>query len=113
VRATPPLAAAAQVAFHNWMSSDVQRKFALILILIALPAEAHDWYPKECCEENHCHPIDCTEIRTAGTSSYFWRGYLFPKTLVSPSLDGNCHVCIIPRAYGRNELRCMFLGGQS
>jgi len=72
-------------------------------MLISLPAEAHDWYPKECCEENHCHPVNCAEIRNGGTSSYFWRGYLFPKTLVSPSLDGNCHVCKIPRAYGRDE----------
>src|SRR5215468_9860094 len=64
----PPLAAA--VAFLNWTPSDKRRKFALILMLISLPAEAHDWYPKECCEENHCHPVNCAEIRNGGTSSF-------------------------------------------
>jgi len=39
-------------------------------MLISLPAEAHDWYPKECCEENHCHPVNCAEIRNGGTSSF-------------------------------------------
>jgi len=45
---------------------DMRRKFALVLMLISSPAKAHDWYPKESCEEHHCHPVDCTEIRNGG-----------------------------------------------
>jgi len=85
--------------------------FALAIALWASCADAHDWYPKECCEESHCHPVDCNEI-TGNDVDMIWRGTHFPKAWVKAAPDGGCHVCIIPSITGAGKPvgRCMFLG---
>jgi hypothetical protein len=48
----------------------------LILLSSALIL-AHDWYPKICCDESHCRPVDCEEISyDSDWQRYMWRGAL-------------------------------------
>ena len=79
---------------------------AVVLLFAPLGANAHGWYPTECCAEGHCHPVDCSEIKSHGTS-YTWHEFNFLRTQMKLSPDGNCHVC-----YGHVPY-CIFLGGIS
>jgi len=80
---------------------------ALALALATHRAPAHEWYPKNCCSDQDCHPVACEEI-TSSPDYYKWHGMLFPKNASFPSKDGGCHVC----ASGGTP-RCLFFGGMS
>lgn len=54
---------------------------------------AHDWYPAACCSGTDCHPISCSSLTEHG-KSIFYQGYEFSQTMIHPSEDGLCHVCI-------------------
>jgi hypothetical protein len=61
-------------------------------------ALAHDapsgWhYPIGCCNEGDCKPVPCDSI-TETKDGYEWHGILFNSTLVRPSGDQSCHVCV-------------------
>jgi hypothetical protein len=73
---------------------------ASILVLI------HSWYPSDCCEEGHCEPVPCTSISELSNGDVSWNGINFPKILVRPSQDKDCHVC-----YNHNSKQpyCVFL----
>lgn len=73
---------------------------------IAAPADAHDWYDRECCHAQDCQPIPTAAIR--------WSAYGYIVTLtpqihrqvkrsdgwlvrfpdVRRSLDGRWHACV-------------------
>lgn len=72
-------------------------------------AIAHEWYPKHCCSDQDCHPVDCAEITTS-PDYYIWHGLHFPKNASYPSKDGGCHVCVSGMGFGP---RCLFFGGVS
>ncbi len=62
-------------------------RILLALVLLCLQASAHDWYPRSCCKDGDCHPIDCAELKrlTAGDPSW--------KTNILQSQDEHCHIC--------------------
>ena len=37
-------------------------RLAFCLILAALPAAAHEWYPLTCCSSRDCFPIEATDL---------------------------------------------------
>ena len=82
---------------------------AILALSIALVTQgkAHEWYPKHCCSDRDCHPVDCAEISTT-PDYYIWHTLRFPKNASYPSLDGACHVC----TSGATP-RCLFFGGVS
>jgi hypothetical protein len=53
-------------------------------------AWGHEMYPKDCCQEQHCHPVPCNEIKYDG-ENYIWNDMIFRDIRDSP--DGGCHVC--------------------
>lgn len=81
---------------------------ALALALAMRGAPAHEWYPKHCCSDQDCHPVDCAEITTL-PDYYIWHGLRFPKNASYPSKDGGCHIC----ASIGGSPRCLFYGGMS
>jgi hypothetical protein len=70
--------------------------FVLILLL------AHGWYEPDCCADEHCHPVPCSELYYRADGFIFWHNYRFwpdtPLTHIKnprPSKDGQCHVCVV------------------
>ncbi len=82
--------------------------FALALGCASASASAHEWYPRLCCSDRDCHPVDCAEVRK-DPSGWLWRGVHFDDRVRDAAPDGACHVCISAAGYGR----CIFLGGAS
>ena len=54
---------------------------------------AHSWYPRECCHNDDCHPVPCSEL-TATRYGLSWKGVaVFSEPMIRLSPDGACHVC--------------------
>jgi hypothetical protein len=73
------------------------RRIILLFLIIATvffgSAYAHDWYDAACCSGADCHKIACEAITEKG-QSLFYDGYEFVNSMIRPSQDGACHVCI-------------------
>jgi len=104
---------------HRWnCGAIVLLGFAVACAFWFTPAQAHDWYPKECCHDNDCAPVEST----ARTSSLAASSEL-PSTLVTtkhgtavipPNLprreskDNRMHACMSPGPMGKMQLICIF-----
>lgn len=66
------------------------------LLLLTLPAAAHEWYAPHCCSEMDCRPVPCDELSEGGGGSvdYTPLDKYFEKSKVYPSQDARCHVCL-------------------
>jgi hypothetical protein len=73
------------------------RKVICLLTIAQLTmsgADAHSWYPKECCSDDDCKPVPCAEL-TKTNLGLMWRGLvIFNEMQTHDSLDQFCHVCI-------------------
>lgn len=89
--------------------------FALLLaglIVLAGKARAHDEYPKECCDNTHCAPVDHVSFVAADPKSLpvmvvttkLGTKPLVPQTKVMDSKDNRLHACIY-----RDMLFCILL----
>ncbi len=73
------------------------RSALLAVLASALPvgaANAHSWYPWECCSENDCAPINVSETpheRDGGF--YLTDGRHISYRELKPSPDGKWHLC--------------------
>jgi hypothetical protein len=68
---------------------------AAALMLVSGAATAHSWYPKECCHDKDCHPVQCAELKVTANGDVMWKGVLyFSAPMMRDSLDGQCHVCV-------------------
>jgi hypothetical protein len=65
----------------------------------------HEQYPKDCCSDQHCHPVPCNEL-TYFIGGYTWHHMVFKDIRESP--DGACHVCHM----GATPM-CVMPGGMS
>jgi hypothetical protein len=79
------------------------RFWLLVILLAALcwltPAQAHSFYPYECCHDRDCWPMgldaDAREPEPVETATG-WRlhdGIVIPFSETRPSPDGRFHVC--------------------
>ena len=89
---------------------------AASIALLAPPvdAQAHDWYPLECCSDRDCAPADTVERRDDGSYLVTSRGMsaVIPAdyTRWRRSPDGRIHVCIRKLRSGAEYLVCAFRG---
>jgi hypothetical protein len=60
---------------------------------VAVYLLAHSIYDPACCEDTHCHPVACDEIRSIATG-WTWHGRIFTRAMLRNAPDGNCHVCV-------------------
>ena len=68
---------------------------AAALMLVSGAANAHSWYPKECCHDKDCRPIPCAELTVTANGDVMWKGvFYFSSPMLRDSLDGQCHVCV-------------------
>ena len=85
------------------------------LLALALPAaQAHDWYPNECCSDKTARLADSVVRREDGSYLVTSRGMSavipadYSKWRRSP--DGRIHVCIRKLRSGAEYLVCAFRG---
>src|ERR1700737_989177 len=65
----------------------------LAVIVAALPALAHSWYPLACCGNMDCFPVACDQLVETGSGwLYIPTGNLFKREQVQPSQDHHGHV---------------------
>ena len=89
---------------------------AASIALLAPPvdAQAHDWYPLECCSDRDCAPADTVVRREDGSILVTSRGMSatipadYAKWRRSP--DERIHVCIRKLRSGAEYLVCAFRG---
>lgn len=91
---------------------------ALILWAIAAEmAEAHDWYPSECCSGQDCREISDAAVEV-GPEGYLLKltGETIPHgdERVRFSPDARFHQCIVPADHNRGAYtRCVFVPARS
>lgn len=82
---------------------------------ISLPAEAHDWYPRECCGGWDCAPAE----RVVSTSGGLWvttkhgTAFFDAAFATRESKDGRIHACMRPEGGGKFTPLCLFIPPQS
>ena len=84
-------------------------RIAPLLLATTLAAQAHSWYPIECCkskeEHGDCRPVPCEELLEDQHGGVDYRApegskiYVAPSR-VHPSPDSKCHICYEPRGEG-------------
>ena len=91
----------------------------VLFVFLLDAADAHSWYPRECCEPNDCKPVACTTIsieerrNAQGFSIQLYAYSEVPRKPMYilaeralPSPDEGCHVC--PWS-GTQTLRCLWV----
>jgi hypothetical protein len=84
------------------------------LLVASHGAQAHEWYPLECCAGQDCAPADTVvrgddgsyQVTARGMSVIIPPAYRFWR----PSPDGQVHICIKPFRSGGVMLICAFRG---
>jgi hypothetical protein len=81
------------------------------------PAPAHSWYPKDCCNEDDCAPVEAFSLlMPAGrgppqlvvTSRHGTA--VVPQDLpIRVSQDGRMHVCMRLNDFGTWDVMCIFM----
>lgn len=64
----------------------------------------HSWYPITCCSGKDCYPVPCDQLIEQTDGSVLYHGINFMASMVHPSQDALCHVCL--NTYGAI---CVFL----
>jgi hypothetical protein len=104
-----------------WMKSIGSAVFAVSIF--ASPAtlgsaRAHDWYPRECCHEMDCAPVESILrlVPTGGgapqlvVTSKHGRAIVRQDFPIRESKDGRMHVCMKRYdALGEMEVNCLFM----
>jgi len=81
------------------------------------PANGHDWYPKECCHDKDCAPVESmTRISPAdGGNAYVvvtskhGKAILRRNFPLRESKDSRVHVCLSHYDTGDKEIICIFM----
>lgn len=95
----------------------VQHFAALTLgfLVLAPAAQAHSWYPKDCCSDRDCMPADAIGSDHRGDrfvmvgQQRIWVPHGFP---VRPSQDGRIHICFHLDDHRFLMPLCLFLPAQ-
>ena len=95
-------------------------RFVLLLLVIATPAHAHDWYTglrdargRSCCADRDCHAVGLCILPTRNQGLVIegaCRSIPKGKVLGTVSPDGNAHACW-DHVAGRPQVRCVILPG--
>lgn len=78
-----------------------------VLIFLAAKAFAHEWYPKECCHDHDCHPVECSSITSLPYGAK-QDGLDYNANMIRKSPDGFCHACFSNYTQVRIP-RCLFI----
>lgn len=74
----------------------------LFLGTLCSQVAAHSWYPKDCCNDQDCHPLEVEDVEVTSEGYvirdplHAHRVYFVPHGKERDSPDGKYHVCILP-----------------
>jgi hypothetical protein len=102
---------------------EIHRIFVVVSIVVAgtllsaIEANAHGWYPKECCHRDDCTPVESVErfVPAGGGVPQLLvttkRGTtLVPQDFpVRQSKDSRMHICVRANEYGHDDVMCLFM----
>jgi hypothetical protein len=96
---------------------DLNVKILLVASTLALiaSAHAHSWYPRECCNEKDCHPVDIVKEMPDGSAQVQVEGetVIVPRSLKRrKSKDEHYHLCYEKKPEGIS-IFCFFQPGLS
>lgn len=99
------------------MGSALVAVSALACTAILAPASGHGWYPKECCHDMDCAPVDNIAwlVPTGGAAPQIivttkhGKAILRPNFSARESKDSRAHVCMRRFDTGDMEVICLFL----
>jgi hypothetical protein len=86
-------------------------------LLSAGPTWAHSWYPKDCCHDRDCAPVESMVqfVPTGGSAPQLLvtskhGRVLIPRDFpVRESRDSRMHVCMRHNEFGKLEVMCLFM----
>ena len=82
----------------------------LLVVLMALPAGAHEWYPVECCGGRDCTPLPATQVRIEPSGYHILiTDEVVPFSQAKWSQDGRFHRCRVRFADPLSRTRCLFV----
>lgn len=88
----------------------------VLLLLSAIGAHAHSWYPQVCCNDKDCLLVDKVDSLPDG-AELFHAGsitVIVPKHFKRmPSQDSHVHLCYYRVFSGEYRPRCVFVPGDS
>jgi hypothetical protein len=84
---------------------------------VFVPANGHDWYPKDCCHDMDCAPVEnIVRFVPAGggapqliVTSKHGKATVRQDFPVRQSKDSNMHVCIRRHDSGEMDVICLFI----
>jgi hypothetical protein len=125
--ARPPPARAQQMAAGNCLLRlgrvALRQTLPWLLVVVfaatasAHRANAHSWYPRECCHEVDCAPVDAAiwlvpsnggppQLRV---TSKFGIAIIPTDLSVRESKDSHMHICMSYDAFGNRKVLCFFM----
>jgi hypothetical protein len=89
-------------------------RLGLVALLLLIPAAAaHDWYPRECCHDVDCAPVEKAETLPNGSlrlTSRVGTTDVPPSFPRRPSPDQRMHVCMVRYSHlAGMEPVCLFV----
>lgn len=80
---------------------------AIVFVLAITRADAHSWYPVECCHDRDCAPVKSSDVEE-GPDGYFYRltGEFIARKNTRVSMDEDFHLC---RNEHTNLILCFFV----
>jgi hypothetical protein len=86
-------------------------------VILCVPVMGHDWYPRECCNESDCVPVDSAAwfVPAEGAKPQLVvtskRGSaVIPEDFpVRHSKDSRMHVCMRLNEFGTWDVMCLFV----
>lgn len=97
-----------KIVFH----SENENRFGINLGVKPFLVPVHSWYPRECCSDIDCAPVDANAVRRTATGWYIVDsketiGFLDHR--VDNSLDGQIHRCVEQFWEPSSKTRCLFI----
>lgn len=84
-----------------------------ILVLFAIPSDAHEWYPQECCDDRDCRPYSSEDVGITQQGYKLKDGTLIPHgdaRIRSTPPDGEgYHLCTTCDEMGTCYHVCLFV----
>lgn len=98
----------------SWRGATAIGVSAVIAVLSPRPVEAHQWYPKTCCNDQDCFAAErVTRLDDGGLEIRAGpvRVIVPPGFEAQASQDNQVHVCVWRDGMGKYHARCLFLPG--
>lgn len=71
-------------------------RIALAALLLTTPAWAHGWYPRECCSDRDCAPLNASHVKESGLGYLLDTGEFIERKKAKFSPDEDFHICRFP-----------------